>query len=167
MIHSSGWIGARAIDRLLYPENGSTSSPSHPKMAKNLFSVPIFFIVFRETLEAAIIVSVLLGLVEQLVFDENKTTPTPTTGTAAVEASDADSKHGSVSQSPPASGLVEDDTIQRRRLLRKMRLQVWLGGEREASTVVLTTPIDFPWSWFRTTRRPRNWSRVSLSTSSR
>ena len=31
-----------------------------------LFSVPIFFIVFRETLEAAIIVSVLLGLVEQI-----------------------------------------------------------------------------------------------------
>lgn len=32
-----------------------------------MFSVPIFFIVFRETLEAAIIVSVLLGLVEQIV----------------------------------------------------------------------------------------------------
>ena len=32
-----------------------------------VFSVPIFFIVFRETLEAAIIVSVLLGLVEQIV----------------------------------------------------------------------------------------------------
>lgn len=36
-------------------------------MAKNLFSVPIFFIVFRETLEAVIIISVLLGLVEQIV----------------------------------------------------------------------------------------------------
>ena len=32
----------------------------------SLFSVPIFFIVFRETLQAAIIVSVLLGLVEQI-----------------------------------------------------------------------------------------------------
>ena len=31
-----------------------------------LFSIPIFFIVFRETLEAAIIISVLLGLVEQI-----------------------------------------------------------------------------------------------------
>ncbi|THH02978.1 hypothetical protein EW145_g6634 [Phellinidium pouzarii] len=35
-------------------------------MGRSLFSVPIFFIVFRETLEAAIIVSVLLGLVEQI-----------------------------------------------------------------------------------------------------
>ncbi|KAH8809523.1 iron permease FTR1 [Flagelloscypha sp. PMI_526] len=35
-------------------------------MGKNLFSIPIFFIVFRETLEAAIIISTLLGLVEQL-----------------------------------------------------------------------------------------------------
>jgi high-affinity iron transporter len=32
----------------------------------NVFSVPIFFIVFRETLEAAIIISVLLGIVEQI-----------------------------------------------------------------------------------------------------
>ena len=38
-------------------------------MGKNLFSVPIFFIVFRETLEAAIIVSVLLGLAEQIVHE--------------------------------------------------------------------------------------------------
>ncbi|KAI5116372.1 hypothetical protein M0805_008685 [Coniferiporia weirii] len=35
-------------------------------MGRSLFSVPIFFIVFRETLEAVIIVSVLLGLVEQI-----------------------------------------------------------------------------------------------------
>lgn len=35
-------------------------------MAGSLFSVPIFFIVFRETLEAVIIISVLLGLVEQI-----------------------------------------------------------------------------------------------------
>ncbi|KAG5650745.1 hypothetical protein H0H81_011176 [Sphagnurus paluster] len=33
-------------------------------MAKDFFSVPVFFIVFRATLEAAIIISVLLGLVE-------------------------------------------------------------------------------------------------------
>ena len=39
-------------------------------MARNVFSVPIFFIVFRETLEAAIIVSVLLGLVEQIVHQD-------------------------------------------------------------------------------------------------
>ncbi|KAJ3334921.1 high-affinity iron permease, partial [Gonapodya sp. JEL0774] len=33
----------------------------------NYFSVPIFFVVFRETLEAAIIMSILLALAEQLV----------------------------------------------------------------------------------------------------
>ncbi|QRV74646.1 iron transporter FTH1 [Ceratobasidium sp. AG-Ba] len=36
-------------------------------MAKDLFSVPIFFILLRESLEASIIVSVLLSLVEQIV----------------------------------------------------------------------------------------------------
>ncbi|KAH8110264.1 iron permease FTR1 [Phellopilus nigrolimitatus] len=40
-------------------------------MAGSLFSVPIFFIVFRETLEAVIIVSVLLGLVEQIARPES------------------------------------------------------------------------------------------------
>ncbi|KAI9454355.1 iron permease FTR1 [Russula earlei] len=36
-------------------------------MAGTLFSIPIFFIVFRESLEAAMIVAILLGLVEQIV----------------------------------------------------------------------------------------------------
>jgi len=85
-------------------------------MAKSLFSVPIFFIVFRETLEAAIIVSVLLGLVEQLVLKESLSPVT--------EGSDTDSKSGSRSQSHPRTGLVEDDTILRRRLLRTMRIKV-------------------------------------------
>ncbi|KAF5349294.1 hypothetical protein D9756_009367 [Leucocoprinus leucothites] len=97
-------------------------------MAKNLFSVPIFFIVFRETLEAAIIVSVLLGLVEQLVYDENKETP-PATSITGNEGSDTDSKNGSNVRSGTTSGLVEDSTgIQRRRLLRKMRIQIFIGA---------------------------------------
>lgn len=81
-------------------------------MSKNLFSVPIFFIVFRETLEAAIIVSVLLGLAEQIVsrdpnFIERAEEPrTPGEEDAA--------------NSEP----VVDDVVQRRRLLRKMRIQV-------------------------------------------
>jgi len=88
-------------------------------MGKSLFSVPIFFIVFRETLEAAIIVSVLLGLVEQLVLKESFSPASP-----APESSDRDSKSGSPSQSHPGTGLVEDDTILRRRLLRRMRIKV-------------------------------------------
>ncbi|KAI9470860.1 MAG: iron permease FTR1 family-domain-containing protein [Benjaminiella poitrasii] len=39
-------------------------------MSRDLFNVPIFFIVFRETFEAAIIVSVLMSFVKQ-VFDPN------------------------------------------------------------------------------------------------
>ncbi|KAI8364346.1 iron permease FTR1/Fip1/EfeU, partial [Radiomyces spectabilis] len=39
-------------------------------MSQDLFDVPIFFIVFRETTEAAIIVSVLLSFLRK-VFDAN------------------------------------------------------------------------------------------------
>ena len=56
-------------------------------MARNLFSVPIFFIVFRETIEAAIIVSVLLGLVEQIVRESKDS------------SSDAEATLGVLSQS--------------------------------------------------------------------
>ena len=52
-------------------------------MTKNLFSVTIFFVVFRETLEAAIIVSVLLGLVNQIVYgDPGKTSKEPSLASA-------------------------------------------------------------------------------------
>lgn len=72
----------------------------------NLFSVPIFFIVFRETVEAAIIVSVLLGLAKQIV-DEGQ------------------SPVGSVNTETESNVLSpEDDALQRRRLLRKMKIQV-------------------------------------------
>lgn len=81
-------------------------------MHKNLFSIPIFFIVFRETLEAAIIVSVLLGLAEQIVSRDpgfiERTTDAPAT---------------SEEQNPATTEQV-DESIQRRRLLRKMRIQV-------------------------------------------
>ena len=71
----------------------------------NLFSVPIFFIVFRETVEAAIIVSVLLGLAKQIV-DE---------GQSPV---DTETESNALSVTPA------DDALQRRRLLRKMKIQV-------------------------------------------
>lgn len=89
-------------------------------MAKNLFSVPIFFIVFRETLEAAIIVSVLLGLAEQIVYDE----PGRVSHTAHTTSDDNTSKDGS--DSSPAALVdvdVEDDEVHRRRLIRKLRIQ--------------------------------------------
>lgn len=88
-------------------------------MTKNLFSVPIFFIVFRETLEAAIIVSVLLGLAEQIVHDDPGTASTLTKSTT----DDATSKDGS-NTGPIALLDPEDDLVHRRRLIRKLRIQV-------------------------------------------
>ncbi|KAF9060051.1 Ftr1 protein [Rhodocollybia butyracea] len=79
-------------------------------MAKNLFSVPIFFIAFRETLEAAIIVSVLLGLAEQIVYED----PGRLTHITAGEEKSPES--------------VENEEIQRRRLIRKLRIQIFAGA---------------------------------------
>ena len=88
-------------------------------MGKSLFSVPIFFIVFRETLEAAIIVSVLLGLAEQIVHEDPTSSGTTTLRSQLYEKS---SNEGS---SPnEASPDLVDDQVQRRRLIRKLRFQV-------------------------------------------
>ncbi|KAJ7054381.1 iron permease FTR1 [Mycena amicta] len=78
-------------------------------MGKNLFSIPIFFIVFRETLEASIIVSVLLGLAEQIVSDEPG------------RQGSSDSKEEVVSDP-------EDDPAHRRALIRKLRIQIFAGA---------------------------------------
>ncbi|RDB30496.1 Plasma membrane iron permease [Hypsizygus marmoreus] len=87
-------------------------------MAKDLFSVPIFFIVFRETLEAAIIVSVLLGLAEQIVRDD------PGRSSRVSSVGEADSKDtGAIALADP-----EDDLILRRRLVRKLRIQIFAGA---------------------------------------
>ena len=118
-------------------------------MARNLFSVPIFFIVFRETLEAAIIISVLLGLVEQIVNDDPArlaTAPSisasddsekhaPDTLAAAASNSadpekksptpDAASGEGDVDvRAQPELAAVPVDALSKRRLIRKMRIQV-------------------------------------------
>ncbi|KAJ7578601.1 iron permease FTR1 [Mycena floridula] len=88
-------------------------------MGKNVFSVPIFFIVFRETLEASIIVSVLLGLAEQIVHDDSgRIAPA-----SNVEDNDSASKRGS-----DATPDAEDDAVKRRRLIRKLRIQIFLGS---------------------------------------
>lgn len=92
-------------------------------MGKNLFSVPIFFIVFRETLEAAIIVSVLLGLAEQIVHDD----PPSQATTLRTEISEKASNEGVEGSSTDAAAeQTLDDQVQRRRLIRKLRFQVSL-----------------------------------------
>lgn len=83
-------------------------------MAKDLFSVPIFFIVFRETLEAAIILSVLFGIVDQLIYKTAVAGPVEGSGTDETGAGgDAD---------PPLESGWE------KKLLRKLRLQIFAGA---------------------------------------
>ncbi|KAG5638014.1 hypothetical protein H0H81_002282 [Sphagnurus paluster] len=93
-------------------------------MAKNLFSVPIFFIVFRETLEAAIIISVLLGLVEQIVHGDPLLSQTVT----RTFTEDAASKNGSETTGPIALADPEDDRAHRHRLIRRLRIQIFSGA---------------------------------------
>ncbi|WVR04857.1 hypothetical protein IAU60_001869 [Kwoniella sp. DSM 27419] len=78
-------------------------------MGHNYFDVPIFFIVFRETIEAGIIVSVLLSFVEQLML----------TGKLAGEENDSTSTVDGTSN--PAN------LDRRRKLIRRMRIQIWAG----------------------------------------
>ena len=42
-------------------------------MTVNVFSVPVFFVVFRETLETAVIVSVLLAFLKQMLQSTDHT----------------------------------------------------------------------------------------------
>lgn len=100
-----------------YPPNlKRTQVRKVPPMARNLFSVPIFFIVFRETLEAAIIVSVLLGLVEQIVHEDSEGR---LSGLTTQVTTSSDEKVGDANQ--PEG---EDHLVRKRRLIRKLRIQV-------------------------------------------
>ncbi|KAI0036239.1 Ftr1 protein, partial [Vararia minispora EC-137] len=92
-------------------------------MARNLFSVPIFFIVFRETLEAAIIISVLLGLVEQIVLDDSEQ---HRFGPQLHETTDTS---GESSETHSANDVAVAGTdAAKRRLVRKMRIQIFAGA---------------------------------------
>jgi high-affinity iron transporter len=102
-------------------------------MAKNLFSVPIFFIVFRETLEAVIIIAVLLGLVEQLVHAGEDDSRSPTTLVAGHEKAETASDHTPKSergvpvlenQDDATTESAVDRATANKRLIRKMHIQV-------------------------------------------
>ncbi|KAF9260543.1 iron permease FTR1 [Marasmius fiardii PR-910] len=110
-------------------------------MARNLFSVPIFFIVFRETLEAAIIVSVLLGLAEQLVNDDPGRISGGTSTVSRTQSSQAE-------EDPSASEAAgEDAQVQRRRLIRKLRWNIF-GGALIGFIVALAIGAAFIAVWF-------------------
>ncbi|KAF8632899.1 hypothetical protein AX17_004745 [Amanita inopinata Kibby_2008] len=89
-------------------------------MGKDVFSVPIFFIVFRETVEAAIIISTLLGLAQQIAYDD---THSIITATNSVEKVDKETDN-----SPALSTVEEDEQLVRRRLARKLTVQIFLGS---------------------------------------
>jgi len=95
------------------------SFPPPSAMAHNVFSVPIFFIVFRETLEAAIIVSVLLGLVEQIVHLGTDRSENQTTAPSSAEEND----RKEIGYTSTQEGAGDGDRVRSQRLIRKMRFQ--------------------------------------------
>ncbi|KAI1788064.1 iron permease FTR1 [Ganoderma leucocontextum] len=109
-------------------------------MPRNVFSVPIFFIVFRETLEAAIIVSVLLSLVEQIVHQDpallpGVVPPTASTSTPAQdnegsphEKSNSSNSNEVLPTSPELTSGEEPSQMDTKRILRKMRIYIFAGA---------------------------------------
>ncbi|KAG9122151.1 high-affinity iron permease, partial [Ceratobasidium sp. 392] len=116
-------------------------------MAKNVFSVPIFFILFREALEASIIVAVLLSLVEQIVLKSGAGHPSlssqahrngsdPAIGRAQTRESKKSGPHTNAAD--PTTPHSEHDhgsehaadgiPEYKRRLIRKMRIQIFAGA---------------------------------------
>ncbi|KAG6872478.1 hypothetical protein C0995_009412 [Termitomyces sp. Mi166 len=78
---------------------------------------------FRETLEAAIIVSVLLGLVEQIVHGDPSISPAVSQTITGQAESKNGSDAGAITLPDP-----EDDSAHRRLLIRKLRIQIFAGS---------------------------------------
>ncbi|KAK2465582.1 hypothetical protein APHAL10511_002474 [Amanita phalloides] len=89
-------------------------------MVKNLFSVPIFFIVFRETIEAAIIIATLLSLAHQIVHDDNSTS-------TLAQSEDKDDKESDNFVNTPTP-TADDRQAVNRRLARKLKIQIFVGA---------------------------------------
>ncbi|KAI6115100.1 iron permease FTR1 [Pisolithus croceorrhizus] len=100
-------------------------------MTQDLFSITIFFVTFRETLEAAVIVSVLLGLVTQIVSEDPD---------AASE-----SQTQSISVSNEQVGW--QDPLKRSKILRRMKLQILLGAA-VGLTIAIALGGTFIAIWF-------------------
>jgi high-affinity iron transporter len=90
----------------------------------DVFSVPIYFIVFRETLEAVIIISVLLGIADQIANTPLGSGSLPTTEVEKEKASTESRVHETLPSLPVNDEDTLDDDVRRKKLLRKMRLQV-------------------------------------------
>ncbi|KAI9634956.1 iron permease FTR1/Fip1/EfeU [Dioszegia hungarica] len=101
----------------------------------SLFSVPIFFIIFRETVEAGIIVSVLLSFVDQLMAGSPALKSHSTPDRTSLRASRGTGEDAALLEASSIDG--EDDgeedaqTIEERQrlagVIRRMKLQIWAG----------------------------------------
>lgn len=89
----------------------------------NLFSVPIFFLVFRETLEAAIVISVLLGLAEQIVL-ETATAPTTATPHSEHGHDSSGEKYSEKQEDHELPSQASSDPAEQKAFIRKLRIQV-------------------------------------------
>ncbi|KAF7790000.1 hypothetical protein EIP86_000948 [Pleurotus ostreatoroseus] len=96
-------------------------------MGKNVFSVPIFFIVFRETLEAAIIVSVLLGLVEQIAYEDAASNTPSLIEDPEKRATSSDPNSPDLADAPSLQS-PEQHAADTKRFIRRMRWQIFLGS---------------------------------------
>ncbi|OAV97087.1 hypothetical protein PTTG_12673 [Puccinia triticina 1-1 BBBD Race 1] len=108
-------------------------------MPANLFSVPIFLICFREVLEAAIILSVLLALIEQIVRP-NDHSPTATKDQLSIETprlprleDHLNESHleleslASQEEAAHPAGIIKDHEDYREKIIKRMRVQVFSG----------------------------------------
>ncbi|KAG8730517.1 high-affinity iron permease [Ceratobasidium sp. 423] len=129
-------------------------------MAKNVFSVPIFFILFRESLEASIIVAVLLSLVEQIFLKSGVGHPSlssqaqregsnPSLGRAQTRESKTEGPGESNAQPDAQDHGSGDQALPegKRRLIRKMRFQV-LAGAAAGLVIALAIGAAFIAVWF-------------------
>jgi len=99
-------------------------------MARNVFSVPIFFIFFRETLEAVIV---------------HADSSHMQGGPPSIE--EGDQKEKGVVSSQGLSGS-EDDSLRKRKLIRKMRFQIFAGSGLSlliAAAIGATFIAIWPW----------------------
>ncbi|PLW37394.1 hypothetical protein PCASD_09905 [Puccinia coronata f. sp. avenae] len=105
-------------------------------MAGNLFSVPIFLICFREVLEAAIILSVLLALIEQIVKPDEHCSPA-SKDQLSIETPRLPRLDEHLNQSSPleleslagtpSDNLKTSQDAFRVKIIKRMRIQVFLG----------------------------------------
>ncbi|KAJ3512014.1 hypothetical protein NMY22_g15465 [Coprinellus aureogranulatus] len=99
----------------------------------NLFSVPIFFLVFRETLEAAIVISVLLGLAEQIVHESVAAAAAAAEAANPVPHSEKHDSHGDAPDEKNEEAVAsqnESNPIEEKAFIRKLRIQA-SGCNRE------------------------------------